>query len=86
MIFAVIPFESSPVLQEKIRELEVPTYDAEAPGVYFVSFKGTTRKLAEALGYNEDDEETGVVIPVSNYFGFASQNLWEWLEAYRNGD
>lgn len=85
MIFAVIPFEPSPALQEKIRGLEVPTYDAEAPIVYFVSFKGTTRKLAEALGYNEKDEETGVVIPVSNYFGFASKDLWEWLETYENG-
>lgn len=31
MIFAVIPFDSSPALQEKIKALEAPVYDDQAP-------------------------------------------------------
>lgn len=80
MIYAVISFEPSEELSNKISDLEVPVYDGEAPIAHFVSFKGTTRELAQKLGYDSSQAGTGVVIPVSNYFGFASRDLWEWLE------
>ena len=35
------------------------------------------------LGYNGDEGAgTGIVIPISNYFGYASKDLWEWLELH----
>ncbi len=81
MIYAIIPFEPSEKLRSKIDGLEVPVYAGEAPAVYFVSFKGTTNELSEAVGYGNDRQAgTGVVIPISNYSGFASRDLWEWME------
>ena len=29
---------------------------------------------------------TGVVVRISNYFGYASTELWEWLEIHQNGN
>ena len=84
MIYAVISFEPSEELPDKISTLEVPVYDGEAPIAHFVSFKGTTRELAQKLGYDGNQAGTGIVIPVSNYFGFASRDLWEWLEVNEN--
>ena len=50
MIYAIIPFQQpdKEKLRKKFEELGFPVYADEAPIVYFVSYKGTTRELAEA--------------------------------------
>ena len=87
MIYAIIPFrDESGVLDSKLKELRIPIYDDEAPTAYFASYKGTTRELAEAIGYDDSSIGTGIVIPVSNYYGYASKHLWEWLSVHgKNG-
>ncbi len=75
MIYAVISFQPSEELRTRISNLNVPVYDDEAPIAHFVSFKGTTRELAQRLGYDGNQSGTGIVIPVSNYFGFASRDF-----------
>ena len=85
MIYVIIPFEQGKGFLSKLETLDISVCDVEAPAAYFVSFNGTTRKLSEAIGYgNDEDVGSGVVIPVSNYFGYASAELWEWLEIHRN--
>ena len=87
MLYAIVPFEPGEKLRSKIDALEVPVCDVEAPAVYFVWYAGTTRKLSEAVGFGDDEDiGSGVVIRVANYFGYASTELWEWLEIHRNGD
>lgn len=87
MIYAIIPFEHSEKLRSGIDKLGIPVCDVEAPADYFVSYDGTTRKLSEAVGYgNDEDVGTGVVVRISNYFGYASTELWEWLEIHQNGN
>lgn len=87
MIYAIIPFEQGKGFRSRIDELGIPVCDVEAPAAYFVSFNGTTRKLSETIGYgNDKNVGSGVVIPVSNYFGYASADLWEWLEIQQNGN
>ena len=86
MIYVIIPFEQGDGFLPKLEDLKIPVCEAEAPVAYFVSYQGTTRTLSEAVGYGNDKEVgTGVVIPVSNYFGYASTELWEWLEIHHNG-
>lgn len=87
MLYVIIPFERGERFLPKLEDLGIPVCDVEAPAAYFVSFNGTTRKLSEAIGYGDDvDVGSGVVIPVSNYFGYASAELWEWLEIHGNGN
>ena len=46
---------------------------------WFVVFKGTTIELSEKLGLTSGGSGSGVVIPVNNYYGRASKDMWEWL-------
>ena len=54
-------------------------------GVWLVDYEGTTRQLAEKLELNKTIEgvtpHTGVVFAISNYFGLAAPDTWEWLNA-----
>ena len=87
MLYAIIPFEPGGKLRSRIDALGIPVCDVEALAAYFVSYDGTTRTLSEAVGYGNDEEAgTGVVMRISNYFGYASTELWEWLEIHQNGN
>ena len=87
VIYVIIPFEQGKGFLSKLETLDISVCDVEAPAAYFVSFNGTTRKLSEAIGYGDDEGVgSGIVIPVSNYFGYASAELWEWLEIHQNGN
>jgi len=54
-------------------------------GAWLVDYEGTTRQLAEKLELNKLTEgvtpHTGVVFAISNYFGLAAPDTWEWLNA-----
>jgi hypothetical protein len=49
---------------------------------FAIAFDGTSRDLAEKLGFLGDSYiSPGVVFPVSTYSGRADPALWEWLDA-----
>ena len=87
MIYAIVPFQRNE--EEKLRQkIEAfrkrgrPVYTDYAPIAYFVSYKGTTRELAEDIGFGGGESGTGIVIPISNYYGYAAKDLWEWMRIY----
>lgn len=86
MIYAIIPFQRSKKekLRNKVETLGIPVYTDEAPTAYFVSYNGTTRELAEAIGFSNGESGTGIVIPVSNYYGYAAKDLWEWINIHEH--
>ena len=62
------------------RENDVRVYIDAAPDLYFVVYPGTSRALADDIGYgNNPDIGLGVVIQVSSYYGYASSDIWDWL-------
>lgn len=90
-------YDQSIALKKKIEELESingedatlspfpairHVYSDYAP-VYFVIYEGTTRELSDALGYGDDlSIGTGIVMRLSSNFGYASTNLWDWMEVH----
>ena len=87
MIYAIVPFQRNE--EEKLRQrIEAlrgsgrHVYTDYAPIAYFVSYKGTTRELAEDIGFGGGESGTGIVIPISNYYGYAAKDLWEWMRIY----
>ncbi len=84
MVYVVIPFRAGSAIQQRLEALtHQGLYTSVAPSAYFISYLGTTKELAETIGYNGDEGAgTGIVIPVSNYFGYAPKDLWEWLELH----
>lgn len=52
-------------------------------GVWLVDYDGTSKLLAEKLQIRaEPPSGTGIVFPITNYSGRASDNVWEWLGAH----
>ena len=47
---------------------------------YLVSYAGTSRALADAIGLSEGRPTGGLVVAVGPYWGRASKDVWEWLE------
>ena len=89
MIYAIVPFrlKNERSLQERIEGLAdaISIYKGEAPKAYFVSYNGTTRELADEIGYNDANNVeigTGIVIPVTSHAGYAIKDLWEWIRLY----
>ena len=52
-------------------------------GVFFIATEGeTTRQLATKIGLgdeNPDGVTSGIVIPVTSYWGRDNAELWEWI-------
>lgn len=84
-IFFVTPISDAAALKRAIKEKigdEVYFLPGHS-GAAFVAFNGTTKDLSDALGITSNDEvrvSTGVVLPVSNYYGRGPTDMWEWLK------
>lgn len=84
-IFLVVPTvtreELAPMLESlqgngQLRFLALPK------GEYLVSFKGTSQELSDILGISNGSKGAGIVAAVSSYYGFATNNIWEWMSAH----
>ncbi|MDE0316514.1 MAG: hypothetical protein OXM61_16630, partial [Candidatus Poribacteria bacterium] len=82
-------------LEKKLRDLAVRRvdtvaltqpvvlYDEVAPSIYFMTYHGTSRDLSKEIGFGEDlGVGSGIVMGVSNYFGYSNKTLWEWLRVH----
>lgn len=50
---------------------------------WLINFPGTSKELSERVGWNGGDtvgNGTGIVIPLSFYYGLAPKDMWEWIE------
>lgn len=61
-----------------------------ASGVFFIATEGeTTRQLATKIGLGDDNEDgitTGIVIPVTSYWGRYNSQLWEWISVKQSSN
>jgi len=55
------------------------------PGQYFVSAKGTTVDVSNALGITGGSNGLGVVVSLNSYYGYAGSDIWEWLKVKGSG-
>ena len=55
-------------------------YQVPHNNAWFVVFNGTTKELSDKIGLTNAANGTGVVIAVSNYYGRAPTDMWEWLK------
>ena len=81
MNFVVVPLaDLGQEFLSDIQRIDSSAYVSYSPKVYFVRFDGTSASLSAALGFNDNRKRFGVVIPAKGYFGFASHDLWDWLQ------
>ena len=93
MIYAVVPLGGNENLPDKLAQTRAHVYSWHQEAgqlpithIYFVSYKGTARELADKLGFEDKEGIEGVVVPVSNYAGYADKDLWEWLREQKGND
>ena len=59
-------------------------------GVFFIATEGeTTRQLATKVGLGDDNVAgvtSGIVIPVTSYWGRHSSDLWEWISVKQSSN
>ena len=85
MVYLIVQIESdrkSESVEEKIKNLNTDYYKADE-NVFFVYYANTTQKLSEKIGFGDDlDLGFGIVVPVTNYYGYALADMWEWVRKY----
>lgn len=86
--YAIIPIvlEDEKEFEKRIENFtgKAQIYKRYEPTVYFVSYEGTTRDLATAVGLGEKPTiGIGIVLGIDTYWGFASEDLWEWLQIHK---
>jgi len=83
-IFAIIVHQGADVLQQEIEQRYSDKYYLP-PSCWFVVDEGTSEEVGIKLRL-KDGQLVGVqavIIPVSNYYGFAPSGLWEWIKSRR---
>jgi hypothetical protein len=77
-IFYVTALTNKQGVKDAVKKQDPGAYELRDDS-WFLKFDGTTHGLGEALGINTAAVGTGIVLPVTNYSGRASADLWEWL-------
>ena len=84
-IFLVVPTLPSEALQPHLKALqdeEKIKYHVLPRGEFLVSYKGASQELSDLLGISNGSIASGVVASINSYYGFAGNNIWEWLSAH----
>lgn len=82
-IFVVLTLEENPQLETIIKEKFPEDSLKIAPNQWLVCSGGTTQSLAEILLITDKEKGPGaaIVFSITNYWGRAATNIWEWLQA-----
>ncbi len=84
MIYAVIASQCNlKEISDKIVELGYDLYAdlQEEFSAVFVSYGKTSKELSDELELGVDKEriDSVIVLRVTDYYGYASKHLWEWI-------
>lgn len=81
-VYAIIAGRNPEALASLI-ESRFPNENYEAfPATWFVNAPLTTKEVSAALRLPDGASGAqAVVLPVTNYAGWASKGLWEWLKS-----
>lgn len=86
-IFLVTATEDSDKVEASVkRHFQGENYHVPNNTAWFVNFKGTTIELSEKLEITSGLCGSGIVIPVNNYYGRTSKDVWEWLASRMSGN
>ena len=94
-IFLVVSLKDDTTkLDERVRkdfgeaDNEQSSYQLQGNAGWLIDFKGTTQELSKKLGITDQTKDKNekfkigpaIVVPVSNYWGLGSADMWAWLK------
>ena len=86
MIFCVLG-DREDVWKELVqRAFSDDDYLKVGPCQWLVHSDVSTSKVVWERLVRDDEQPTGLVLPVRGYYGYHNETIWEWLAAKRNGD
>ena len=59
-------------------------YQAEGFSALFVSCKKTSQEIYDLFDIENDQARPVVFFRVTDYYGYASKSLWEWMRLHEN--
>lgn len=81
-IVATTSTQSDRTLRERIVRKFPNSHYEIGRGQWLVSYNGLARTLFERLAEGDQESITNTVtFGINGYYGFASPELWEWIEA-----
>jgi hypothetical protein len=81
-IFIVTPINSPETVAKAISErFSQDSYAIPRTSSWLVSFGGTAMELSKELGITDGTAGTGIVASISNYYGRAPTDVWEWMKS-----
>lgn len=85
-VFAIFKVHNPDLVKTKIVEQYPDGHYEAGDSTFFVATRGeTTRQVATKVGLGDGDGATsGIVIPVTSYWGRQDRTLWEWISVQQN--
>ena len=61
-------------------------YETEQGALFIATNGETTRQVASKIGLGDEPTGTGIVVPVTSYWGRHNRELWEWISVKLNAN
>ena len=89
-VFAIFNVHDPALVRSALERNYGKNFFAARTGVFLVASEGeTTRDVANKASIGEDDGHgvtSGIIVSVTNYWGRASSDLWEWIHVKRRAN
>ncbi len=86
-VFVAFNISNQSLVRQRLQEHYPGQHIDAKRGAFFVSTTGeTSQDVAEKLGFGTENLASGIVMPVTGYWGRADPNLWEWIPAKKEAN
>lgn len=79
-LFAIIGIRPTPALAVAVERDFEGKFALVAPDHWIVVGEGTARSISDGMGVRGGGLGNVIVYNIAGYYGYAPQNLWEWLK------
>jgi hypothetical protein len=79
-IFVVFRVTNAAALEAALKNVFPENYLIVGNGEYLVSAIGSAKDVSDRLGISSGPVGPAIVFKMSNYFGRASTDIWEWIK------
>jgi hypothetical protein len=83
-VFLIVATKGHKTLEAKLETTLPDAFYPVRDDAWLVEYDGTTQQVADALGIRSGEVGAGLVVPVVNYSGRGSMDMWEWLQLHLN--
>ena len=75
-VFAIFDVSNPDRIRGRIKTQFSEYYDCGTNSFFVADTNKTTQQIAESVGL---DQERGIVMPVTSFWGYHDSELWEWI-------